>query len=185
MGPPNDLSASPAERVRELGRLIGPDAVVDWCGDLLVRRVPYQSPELPPLSWLGGLSAVALEARGYPEVDAYWPRVWAARGLLHGYDASAARSVVAALGDEAWRVREMAAKVVARWEVGEAADALVPLLADAVPRVRAAGVRALGVVGEGEHAEALHEVTDDPEEAVRRAAGDALDRLGVRLDREL
>ena len=80
--------------------------------------------------------------------------------------------MVAALGDEHWRVREMAAKVVATWEVGEAADGLVPLLDDEVPRVRAAAARGLGVVGEGEHADAVHEVTDDPEAAVRGRRGD-------------
>jgi HEAT repeat protein len=112
-------------------------------------------------------------------------RVWGARGLLHCYRPAAARDVVDALADDHWRVREMAAKVVAAWEVGEAADALVPLLAGPVRRVRAAAARALGAVGEGEHAEPVQDLADDPESAVRRAAGAALRRMSTRLDRAL
>ena len=141
----------------------------------------------PPLTWLGGRAAPGLLELDEDrlQVNAYWVRVWGARGLLHCYQPVAARDVVSALGDEHWRVREMAAKVVATWEVGEAADGLVPLLDDEVPRVRAAAARGLGVVGEGEHAAAVHEVADDPEEPVRRAAGTALRRMRERLDRDL
>jgi HEAT repeat protein len=49
---------------------------------------------------------------------------------------------VAALGDEHWRVREMAAKVVARRKLGDAVEAVAALRADPVPRVRAAAERA-------------------------------------------
>ncbi len=80
---------------------------------------------------------------GRPHHDLYWFRVWALRGLLWSWDATAAPHVRAALRDEAWRVREMAAKVVARHRVDEAAPALAALLADPVPRVRRAAERAL------------------------------------------
>ena len=97
----------------------------------------------PRWAWGGGTAPAG--GRGLAgeqaEVNAYWVRVWGARGLLHCYDDLAARDVVAALSDEAWRVREMAAKVVGRWEVGEAAEALEPLLSDDVPRVRTAAGR--------------------------------------------
>jgi hypothetical protein len=184
---PSTLDTTPAGRVAELVDLVGRDAVVAWCADLLAGRVAHDDPDRPPLSWLGGRSTpwlLSLEGEQL-QVNAYWARVWGARGLLHCYQPSAAREVVAALGDDQWRVREMAAKVVATWEVGEAADALVPLLADEVPRVRAAAARGLGVVGEGEHAEAVREVTDDPEEAVRTAAETSLRRMRKRLDRDL
>src|SRR6266705_4041495 len=37
----------------------------------------------------------------------YWLRVWAARALLYSLDETARASVLDALADEAWRVREM------------------------------------------------------------------------------
>lgn len=77
-----------------------------------------------------------------------WFRVWGARGLLWAYlDTTAARSaLVEALADEAWRVREMAAKVVARHVVGDALPAAARLRDDPVPRVRAAAERAVVAV---------------------------------------
>jgi len=48
----------------------------------------------------------------------YWPRVWAARGLLYVWDDDATPAVVRATTDQAWRVREMAAKVIARHGLG-------------------------------------------------------------------
>jgi len=73
----------------------------------------------------------------------YWPRVWAARGLLHAWDDGATEAIIHATADDAWRVREMAAKVIARHRVGDALDAVAALRSDTVPRVRAAAERAL------------------------------------------
>jgi hypothetical protein len=42
----------------------------------------------------------------------YWLRVWGTRGLLWVWDDSALAAVGIAVRDPAWRVREMAAKVV-------------------------------------------------------------------------
>jgi hypothetical protein len=78
--------------------------------------------------------------------DGYWPRVWGARGLLHAWDPAATSALIGATRDEAWRVREMAAKVVARHQVGDALDAVAALQADPVPRVRAAAARAVTVL---------------------------------------
>ena len=67
----------------------------------------------------GGVSAES----GIPTFrgkEGYWPRVWAARGLLHAWDDRATAVIVQATADGAWRVREMAAKVIARHRVGEA-----------------------------------------------------------------
>lgn len=88
----------------------------------------------PPARW-----AITGEAGGPP----YWLRVWAARGLLWAWDDRATSAVVAALDDEAWRVREAALKVVARHEVGDAMSAVESLQHDPVPRVRRAAERAL------------------------------------------
>ena len=76
----------------------------------------------------------------------YFLRTWAARALLYAWDDAAAGAVVAALADEAWRVREMAAKVVARRRIGDALSAVAALQQDPVLRVRAAAARALAVL---------------------------------------
>lgn len=116
----------------------GRDVVVTGCVDLLQGR-PV---ELELVEALGGPPArrIALEA---PSVSSYWLRVWGARGLLWAWDRSAAPTLLAALEDESWRVREMAAKVAARHLVGEAIPAVELLQEDPVPRVRVAAERAL------------------------------------------
>lgn len=73
----------------------------------------------------------------------YWLRVWALRGLLWLWDPVATSGVVKALADDAWRVREMAAKVTARHLLDEALPALLHLRDDSVARVRAAAARAV------------------------------------------
>ncbi|MCU1589386.1 MAG: hypothetical protein JWP11_642 [Frankiales bacterium] len=80
------------------------------------------------------------------EVNRYWLRVWGARGLLWSWDPRAVPSVRTALGDEAWRVREMAAKVVARHRVDDLQPVVAGLVHDPVPRVRAAASRALALL---------------------------------------
>jgi len=76
----------------------------------------------------------------------YWPRVWAARGLLHAWDHRAAPAIIQATADDAWRVREMAARVIARHHVGDALTAVAVLRNDQVPRVRAAAERAVAAI---------------------------------------
>ena len=61
-------------------------------------------------------------------------------------DDQAGQAVTEALADEHWRVREMAAKVVAKHRVGAAFDAVTGLRHDPVPRVRAAAERATVVL---------------------------------------
>jgi HEAT repeat protein len=111
--------------------------VADGCVDLLIDR--GADPEL--IVALGGPPAVWAEtgAAGGP---AYWLKVWAARGLLWNWDEVAVPAVLSVLDDEAWRVREMAPKVVARHKVGEAAAIVARLEQDSSPRVRAAAERA-------------------------------------------
>lgn len=73
----------------------------------------------------------------------YWPRTWAVRAFLHVWDPSATPTVIAATGDEHWRVREMAAKVIAARDIHSAAaqHALERLATDDNARVRAAADR--------------------------------------------
>jgi len=92
---------------------------------------------------LGGPGARTILDSGPKPVYLYWLRVWAARGLLHAYADQAEQAVIEALADEHWRVREMAAKVIARYRIGAALEAVAELRQDPVPRVRAAASRAV------------------------------------------
>jgi hypothetical protein len=174
------VGGDPARRVGILVGLTGPDLVADWCGGL-VRGADPMDPDQPPLEWLGGGHATAYTTG----VNAYWPRVWGARGLLHVYRPLAEPAVVAGLCDEHWRVREMCAKVARAHEVGAAAAELCARCADEVPRVRAAAVRALAVVGEAEDAGAVRDCVDDSEPSVAASAERALQAMTKRLDRDL
>jgi hypothetical protein len=73
----------------------------------------------------------------------YWTRTWALRGLLYAWDSSAEAAVIKSLSDEAWRVREMAAKVITRQRIGDAFSALALVQNDPITRVRSAAQRAL------------------------------------------
>lgn len=81
-------------------------------------------------------------------VGGYWPRVWAARGLLHVWDDIATDAIIAVTMDSSWRVREMAAKVIARHHVSSAIDAVVVLLDDENARVRTAAARGFRALAE-------------------------------------
>jgi HEAT repeat protein len=96
---------------------------------------------------LGGPSAETVLDGGAGGLDGYWPRVWAARGLLHVWDDRATTAIIAATSHEHWRVREMSAKVIAAHKVRPAIDAVVELLDDENARVRAAARRAFAAVG--------------------------------------
>lgn len=78
--------------------------------------------------------------------DSYWLRVWGLRGLLWVWDDSAAPATIAALHDESWRVREMAAKVIAKHQVGDALPTLADMRGDPVERVRYATDRAIRIL---------------------------------------
>lgn len=75
----------------------------------------------PPAQWV---------VTGEPSGPEYWLRVWAARGLLWAWDDAAQPAIVDALNDDAWRVREMAAKVVARHQLGDALSVVADLRHD-------------------------------------------------------
>jgi hypothetical protein len=78
--------------------------------------------------------------------DEYWFRVWGMRGLLWAWDDAGLAAIRVGVTDEAWRVREMAAKVVARHLVGDALPLMTGLWDDPVPRVRAAADRAVAAL---------------------------------------
>lgn len=110
----------------------------------------------------------------------YWPELWGTRALLHVWDDSATPAVVAALGNQAWRVREMAERVCAERRVGDAAS-LAPLLNDDHARVRAGAARALAAVGDATTKPLLERLLQDPDREVRRAAQQSAKALAARL----
>lgn len=175
--------ARPADLVRLATDRWGRVEFVRRCVDLLLTMSWDDEPEL--LSYLGG----PVRGPRFVELgvgkEGYWLRVWPLRALLYTWDDAAGGAVVAALADEHWRVREMAAKVAVRRGLAEAADPAARLAADPVVRVRAAAARVLAEVGEGEHAAALNRMSADPDPAVRRRAESGLDRMRERLDRPL
>jgi len=116
----------------------GNDAVVAGCQDLV--RGGRVDDNL--LIALAGPAATPFLG-GAERDDDYWLRVWGLRGLLHVWDDGAAEGVRVALGDEHWRVREMALKVFAKHGVDEALDDVLALRSDANARVRAAAQRAV------------------------------------------
>jgi hypothetical protein len=129
---------SPQQRVEAACRARGTRAVVDGCARLI--GGDYTDTGL--IRALAGAGAAKF-FDGRPHDDTYWFRVWGARGLLWAWDGSATGALVAACRDDAWRVREMAAKVIARHLVGDLLSAVAELRADPVPRVRAAADRAV------------------------------------------
>ena len=128
---------TPRERIRAECARRGKEAVLHDCLALLDGAT---DPELTRS--LAGRGAVKY-FDGEQHDDTYWFRVWALRGLLWSWDDRATGHLVRALDDEAWRVREMAAKVVARNLVGEALTVVAARRDDPVPRVRRAAERAL------------------------------------------
>ena len=180
------LDASPGDRARSAADALGDAELTAWCRDLIAGRVAWGDPAGPDIGWVGGRAA---RGWGSPErlddTTDYWARVWAARTLLYVWDDACTAEIVAGLSDPAWRVREMCAKVGARWEVGPVADACAVLVDDEIPRVRAAAIRVLGVTGEAEHADAVRRALDDADASVSAAAERALRTLQRRLDRPL
>jgi HEAT repeat protein len=129
---------TPRERIDAESARRGLPAFAAGCVGLLTGSI--DDPEL--LRCLGGPGADKF-LDGARHDDTYWLRVWALRGLLWAWHRSATGPVCEALHDQSWRVREMAAKVVARHLVAEAFPAVTDLREDVVPRVRAAADRAL------------------------------------------
>ena len=128
------------------------------------------------LLYVGGEHARGL-INGAPPL--YWPELWGTRALLYVWDDSALAAVEAALGNQAWRVREMACRVTAVRSLS-LVEAIVPLLTDETARVRAAAARTLGAIGSTEHADTIRPLLKDPEIDVRRGAQHGLELLRSR-----
>lgn len=124
----------PKDRVLTACELFGRDRIVAWCEALLSGSAGDDDPAWPDISWLGGTI-------GWP---ATWRRVWGARGLLHIGPPAHPEIVLDALADDAWRVREMALKVIASHGIDDPRGAVETCTSDPYERVRYQAWRVLG-----------------------------------------
>ncbi len=129
---------TPRERITAECDRLGTPAVVASCVDLLAGGNVADSFVLA----VGGAHGRHLLDTGPRPDQCYWLRVWAVRALLYAWDDVAVNSVIGALEDDSWRVREMAAKVAARRQLGDALPLVAELRNDPVERVRTAASRA-------------------------------------------
>lgn len=166
---PTDLP--PEKRIAAAIAELGEDAVVLRSLSLIAGNNEGED----FLLWVGGDHAQGI-LDGAPVL--YWPELWGTRALLYAWNDTAAPAVTAALQNQAWRVREMAARVAATRKLPVQAE-LHELLTDEVARVRAAAARALGEVGDDP--DALTPLLRDPEIDVRRAAQQGI--AGIRATR--
>src|SRR5438105_6110509 len=58
---PPDIAVSPRERVLELARQMGECEAADWCAGVLDGSIAFDDPRQPPIAWLGGRHAAALQ----------------------------------------------------------------------------------------------------------------------------
>jgi len=168
---PND--DSPAERIAKVVAELGQDDVIARATALIAGLNAGEDFLLA----VGGRHAQGI-LDGAPAL--YWPEVWGARTFLYVWNDSAAPAVLAGLGNHAWRVREMSAKVVAKRELAYP-DEVAELATDEVARVRAQAARTLGEIGTTASVDVLRSLLKDPEIEVRREAGGALKKLRAKL----
>jgi hypothetical protein len=133
---------TPRERILAECARRGRPAVVAGC----VRLIEGGDADDAFVRVLAGRTAPWWFAHREDEELRYWLRSWGARGLLWAWEDSALPALRTALRDPAWRVREMAAKVVARNLVGDVLDDVAPLREDPVRRVRVAATRAVATL---------------------------------------
>jgi hypothetical protein len=136
---------TPRQSIEAACQQLGEKSVVASC----VRIINERDMDAEFGYFLSGPNSRAVLNGAEGGVSGRWPRTWALRAFLYAWDSSAEPAVLICLSDDAWRVREMAAKVVARRHIGDALDHIAALQDDEVPRVRAAAQRALRKLVEG------------------------------------
>ena len=135
------LDARPSVLIELAVERWGPRGLTDRCVRLYREMDWGEEPEL--MSYIAGRAGPRWVELGFG-TQGYFVRTWALRAMLCAWDESASATVIEALGDEHWRPREMALKVVAKRLVDGDIDAVARLRDDPVPRVQAAARRALG-----------------------------------------
>jgi len=166
---PSHHTASLEERIQAAVEREGETSVVLRARSLL--EGGYEGEDF--LRVVGGPHADGILA-GAPSL--YWPELWGARALNYVWSDAAAPAVIAGLGNQAWRVREMCAKVAALRSIA-APEALTALTKDDHARVRAAAARALASSGDATTQDTLEALLRDPDKEVRRTAQQSLKTL--------
>jgi hypothetical protein len=135
---PTIWGVTPRQSIERECELLGVPHVVSNCIALLKK----QPGDDAFLFVIGGPAArTVLDGReGGP--GGYWPRAWALRALRYAWDGAATSSVLRATGDESWRVREAACRVIESHQLDEGLETLAALEHDPVERVRTAALRA-------------------------------------------
>ena len=113
----------------------------------------------------------------------YWPEVWGARALMYVWDDSAQIAVRAGLTNQAWRVREMSAKVTAARGL-PFVEEITALATDDNARVRAQAARTLGEIADAGALPTLSALLKDKDIDVRRQAGSAIKAINGRTPAE-
>ena len=160
------IEEPPAARIAHAVNALGEDEVVARSIALLAG---YNVGE-EFLLYVGGTHAKGI-LDGAPPL--YWPEVWGARALMYAWNDTARDAVLAGLGNQAWRVREMSAKVVAARSL-PFVKSVSDLATDEVARVRAQAARTLGEIADARSVEVLTALLADSDIDVRRQAGPAL-----------
>lgn len=168
---PSDLPV--AERIAAAAARYGEHDVVERALALMAGK--YVGDDF--LLYVGGRHAQGL-LDGAPAL--YWPELWGARALLHVWEPDAASAVREGLDNQAWRIREMCARVFLERGL-PLAPQMRSLVSDEVPRVRIAALRALAAAGTADDAEAIAAHLRDSDKGVRRAAQESRDVLARRL----
>lgn len=135
----NFWEVTPRQSVEAECDRLGKPIVVSGCIAVLERREFDDALVLA----LGGPAASQVLAGREGGRGGYWPRVWVTRALLYAWEDRATPAVIRATTDDSWRVREMAAKVIAHHRLEDAFGAVLGLQDDPVARVQAASERAI------------------------------------------
>lgn len=135
-----------AEAVEVLDRLLA--------GDVPERDLVW-SPHREVLLDIGDGHAERLMSDESGRRLAYWPRVWAARALAYVGNKDSSPALLAALGDDQWRVRMTATQTIGRLGIEGVTRQLLERLKDDHARVRAAAILALERVGTEEAVQQL------------------------------
>lgn len=168
------IEAPPAARIAHAVERLGEDEVVSRSIALLAGLNAGEE----FLLYVGGIHAQGI-LDGAPAL--YWPEVWGARALMYAWNDTAADAVEAGLGNQAWRVREMSAKVVGARGL-PFTEQITPLLTDEVARVRAQAARTLGdIAADASVIEVLNGMLKDPDIEVRRQVGASLKAVRSRV----
>jgi HEAT repeat protein len=157
---------------------LGQDEAITLLCSLLAGEVA--TPELEVEPWHGLLRDIAGIDTGWvlsSDRHEYWPRAWASRALCYIGDQRATPALIAATGDEHWRVRMNAVRALGIVGGDGAADAVMAASHNAHPRVRSAAATSCGSIGGDRAFGVLAALLDDPDSRVAARADASLERL--------